>query len=156
MINFVSIAILALFAAFLFYTGVIPSISDSYRTLKDKRVYHLFFAVVSGTVFLESIYSPDFLDIPYAIAGFCLWGLSLYAAFWKKDEKLGHVIFTYTAIAIGQTLTIIWIWPTWEWWALAPLVVLIAGVLLMKKIPKATYWREILVILTTFGPTVKL
>lgn len=156
--NFVTIGILALFASFLVYIGIIPSISDSYRTLKDKRFYHAFFGVTSIAVWLESIYAPDKLDIPYAIAGLCLWGISLFASFWKKEEHIGHIICTLLAIALGQTLTVIWTWETWGPWAIFPPVVLTLGAWLIKSLVRwnQTYWIEVLAVITIFGPIVKL
>ncbi len=70
--NYVTIATLAAFASYLFYTGIIPSISDSYRKV-DIRFYHLFFGVVSVLVWLQSIYVSDAMDIAYGLAGFFLF-----------------------------------------------------------------------------------
>jgi hypothetical protein len=154
--NFVTIAILIEFAVYLFYIGVIASISDSFRTVNDKRIYRVFFAAISITVMLQELYAPDHIDLWYLFAGFCLWGLSLAAEFWKKDQGFWHVAFTYTAIVILQTLTVVWIWPAFGVLSILPAIVLLAGAWILRTVLRwnVTYWQEVLALLTICGPIV--
>ena len=110
--NYFSIALLCVTAAYLIHIGVIPSISDSYRTIKDRRVYHAFFAVSGVLIACQGVYAEE-LAIPYVLTGVFFWWISLAAAFWLPREKWLHVLFTYVSICSGLTLTIIRIWPTW-------------------------------------------
>jgi hypothetical protein len=150
--NTVTILTLIVTAAYLYHIGVIPSISDSYRTIKDKRVYHIFFFVSAVLVGCQSIYSRDELDIPYLVAGFCFYGISMAAAFWNKGEGRLHVVFTYTAIAIGLTITIIRIWPYWGYWSLVLAGVGIVTALVLRGVKNSTYWQEIAAYVIVFGP----
>lgn len=155
--NFVSIATLLHITVYLFYTGVIPSISDSYRTIDDKRLYHAFFIVFGALVALQGIYSPDRLDIPYVIAGFCIYGLSLAAEFWKKEQGWLHVAFTYTAIVIGMTLTVLWMWPTWgPFFSLIPVIVLATAAWVLHDVKNATYWQEVAAVICIYIPILKI
>lgn len=153
--NWITIATLLTFAAYLFYIGVIPSISDSYREKKvDRRIYHAFFFVVAVLIAAQGLYTR--LDIPYLITGFLFYCISLAASFWQRREGILHVAFTYSAIALGTVMTTLQVWPTWGLFALIPPVVLIAGGLLMKELVRwnVTFWQEILAIVTVFGPIV--
>jgi hypothetical protein len=154
--NYVTIVTLIHIAVYLFHIGVIPSISDSYRTLKDKRLYHAFFFVFGAMIAAQGAYCPDRMQIPYVFAGFCIFGLSLAAEFWKEDQGFWHVAFTYAGISLGQLLTVLWLWPTWGILSLVPVVALIGGGLLMLKFMKSnvTYWQEVLAVVTCFGPII--
>lgn len=142
--NYVTLSTLIHIAIFLFYIGIIPSWSDSYRTLKDKRIYHIFFIVLGVLVAMQSIYAPDKLDIPYVFAGFCMYALSLASEFWKKDQGFMHVLFTYTGIAIGLTLTTIWKWEMWGVWSLLIPAALLAGSSFLSLLRwNSVYWTEL-------------
>lgn len=154
--NIVTILTLATTAAYLIHIGIIPSISDSYRTIKDKRVYHVFFFVSAFLIACQGIYSRDELDIPYLVAAFCFYGLSLAASFWNKGEGILHVAFTYSAIAIGLTMTIIRIWPYWGFWSLGLVGLMGLGALGVQMFIKSnrTYWQEVWAYIVVFGPIV--
>mgnify|MGYP003406681174 FL=1 len=109
--NLVTIATLILTGAFLYYTGVIPSISDAYRTVKDKRIYHAFFFLAGVLVSCQAIYAEEKYTIPYVIDGVLIWSISLAAEFWKKDQGRLHVYFTYSGFAVFGLLCVLQIWP---------------------------------------------
>jgi len=152
--NYVTIATLIAFASYLFYIGIIPSISDSYRTLNDKRFYFLFFFVVAVLIWLQNIYAREALHIPYMLAGYFFFCISLAASFWLKPEGLLHVLFTYSAITVGMLCTVLQLWAKYGLLSLLPVVVLIGGGLLLRNKKNATYWQEVLSIGCIFVPLI--
>jgi hypothetical protein len=152
--NYFAIALLAVTAAYLFHVGVIPSISDSYRTIKDTRVYHWFFAVSGVLIALQGVTTSERLIIPYVLTGVFFWFISLAAAFWLPREKWLHVIFTYTSIIAGLTLTVIRIWPSWGVYSLSLVVVMILAALWMPTKKNDTYWQEVTAYLIIFVPII--
>lgn len=152
--NLVTIATLALITAFLIYSGVMPSISDAYRIVKDKRIYHIFFVLAGILVAAQSAYSEDRFDIPYIVAGFLIWAISMAAAFWNKGEGRLHVIFTYSGFALCIMLTILQLWPIYK---ALPLLILVAygvGHFIVHFFIRSnkTYWQEIWFIICALGP----
>lgn len=154
--NWITILTLIVTAAYLIHTGIIPSISDSYRTIRDIRIYHTFFFVSAILIACQGIYAREALHIPYLIAAFCFYGLSLASSFWKQSEGWLHVIFTYSAIAIGLTMTIIRVWPWWGIYSLGLLLAMGIGALLIHVLLKRnrTYWQEVFAYGVIFGPII--
>jgi hypothetical protein len=152
--NYLSIATLIVTAWYLGHIGIIPSISDSYRTIKDKRIYHGFFIVSAFLIGFQGATTEERLIIPYVIAGFFFFCIALAAAFWKPDEKVLHVVFTYAAISAGLTLTILRIWPVWGFKTLGLVVLMVIIALLGPVVVKknATYWQEVAAYLIIFIP----
>lgn len=150
--NYPSILSLLVCLAYVLYTGVIPSISDSYRG--NKVAYHLFFGVLSVLVWAQSYYVDDALDFLYGGAGFTLFGISLWASFWKREEHNGHIIFTLVSICLGLFGSVMQLWPTYGYNSLYLLLVFAIGSLLIKIFVRknVTYWIEILAILSIFIP----
>lgn len=155
--NYPSVALLLITAWYLGHIGIIPSISDSYRTIKDKRVYHGFFIVSMFLIGFQGATTEERLIIPYVLAGFFFFSVSLAAAFWKPDEKILHVVFTYTAIGIGLTLTVIRIWPQWGFKSLGLVVLMALVALLLPLVVKknTTYWQECISYILIFLPILK-
>jgi len=152
--NYPALITLLITAAYLYYIKVIPSISDSYRTIKDKRIYHAFFFVSAVLIACQGATTEEKLVIPYVIAGFFFYGISLAAAFWINGEGWLHVLCTYIAISVGLTLTVIRLWPAWGFKAMflvagALIVALFAPVVIKKN---STYWQEVAAYLIIFGP----
>jgi len=156
--NIVTILTLVIVSAFLIYTGVIPSISDAYRTVKDKRIYHMFFALAGALVACQQIYAQDKFAIPYSIAGFLIWSISMAAAFWNKREGILHVCFTYSGFFTCLLLTILQIWPKYGALSLLVPAAFAAGYFFVHFFIKAnkTYWQEVWLIVCALGPLIKV
>ena len=151
--NLASLATLIAFAAYLVYSGIQPSISDTYRT-GNKAIFHLFFFVVSGLIWLQGYYTSDPLDFLYMGAGLFLFCVSLYASFWKKEEKTGHVIFTYASIALGLAGTVMQLWPVHHFYSFVPVVLFVAGAVPLFKVKNTTYWQEAWAVVCIFTPII--
>lgn len=141
--NYPSILSLLVCLSYVLYTGVIPSISDSYRG--NKVAYHLFFSVLSILVWAQSYYVDDALDFLYGGAGFTLFGISIWAAFWKREEHNGHIIFTLVSICLGMVGTILRV----GW---LPLLVFAGGLIPMYWVRNRTFWIECWSIVCIFLP----
>ena len=150
--NIVTIITLAVFGAYALHIGLIPSISDSYRTT-DKRIYHGFFALASLLIWFQHYYNykPVVKEL-FILAGFFLFMVSVAASFWKEKEKIIHPIVTYTAIIVGMSCVVIQFW--FSWMAIVPVVVLIGGAVLLRKVKNATLWIEYLTVLCIFIPLI--
>lgn len=150
--NYVTIIHLVTTAVYLFYIGVIPSISDSYRTKERKLFYHLFFTVSTALIMLQGLYVDYY--VWYLLAGFFFYSISVASRFWLTLEGPVHVVTTYTAIGLGIALTMVRIWPYWGWWALTLVVILGAGALLIQMFVRRNrvYWQEIAAYIIVFGP----
>lgn len=153
--NWITIAQLLVTAAYLCYTGIIPSISDSYRTKERKLFYHLFFTASTALIMLQGIYVDYY--VWYLLAGFFFYSISVASRFWLTLEGPVHVVTTYTAIGLGLTLTIVRIWPTWGWWSLSLAVLMGFSALAIQEFVKSnrTYWQEVFAYLIVFVPILK-
>jgi hypothetical protein len=104
--------------AYRVYIGQIPSVSDSYRTV-DKRIYHGFFALFAALIWAQEFYTwkpviENFLAYGmWILAGLAFYCIAICAAFYKKGEEVGHVAFTYSAIAIMLVIACIQSYPSW-------------------------------------------
>ena len=155
--NLVTIATLILTGAFLYYTGVIPSISDAYRTVKDKRIYHAFFFLAGVLVSCQAIYAEEKYTIPYVIDGVLIWSISLASEFWKKDQGRLHVYFTYSGFAVFMLLTVLQIWPKHGTDSLFVPGVFGVSYFIINVFFKSnrTYWREIAFIICGMTPLIQ-
>lgn len=155
--NWATITVLALITVFLIYTGVIPSISDAYRTVKDKRIYHLFFFLAAVLVGCQAIYCEQKFLIPYVVAGFQIFSISMAAEFWKKDQGRLHVIYTYSGFGLCMALTILQIWPRHHGDSLHVLGAFAVGYLIVHFFFKSnkTYWQEVWLIVCVLGPLIQ-
>lgn len=142
--NYASILSLLVCAAYLLHTGVLPSISDSYRRV-NKAIYHLFFGVLSVLVWAQSYYVSDALDFLYGGAGFFLFGVSIWASFWKGEEHSGHIVFTLGAIVLGMTGTVLRV-------GFLPVIVFAGCLIPLYWMKNRTFWVEVWAILTIFLP----
>lgn len=149
--NVSTILTLLSFALYGVHIGVIPSISDSYRTIKNKSVYHIFFAVTSLLILSQAAYNYRYPWM-FPIAAFFFWLISLAPQFWKSGAGKGyHVVFTYLAIGLGMACIIVQFWGTWLW---VPSVVGLAGggYLIKRYLTNPTLWAEYAAVCAIFIP----
>jgi hypothetical protein len=147
--NYVSLAQVAVFVAYLFitisYFGVLNSISQSYYEFGKKgysTAFVIFLWSISLGLLLQLIYDYNTkAKILFVFTAFFLAVVPIAANYMDRRTGIIHGVSTITAIALGFGIIIVQDWP--NWYAFLPIVCYGASMILTRRWNNFTWWTEV-------------